>query len=373
MLHQQQNQQAGSYPSSPISSPRILPNPSMIPGSTPSSPHPTAHNVSIDPKVAELKAFLNDAPKMIPPAVDKYVLSFQMENGENINCVLWQGKYFITGTDVVKILVYRFHKFGRPVMNIKKFEEGVFSDLRMLKHNNGASLEEPRSPFLEYLYRNNCIRTQKKQKVFYWYSVAHDNLFCDAVERDLKRESNLANINQLMLEQKRHREMLYASQFNPSAAAAFMGYAGMLPPPPTLAPNVPYAMMPHHQLMMSAHHQPQLPPTPIPTVTTQVSATAQDFGAAVGIDPSMIFETNNPQELQAEVPKSSAMAMEGNDMQSTVTADMFPNLDVDPMHFFEQQPSVAEDVISGSDPFFGTEESGSSIPGTDYTIMNDYF
>ncbi|KAF9570659.1 homeodomain transcription factor ste12, partial [Lunasporangiospora selenospora] len=38
------------------------------------------------------------------------------------------------------------------------------------------------------LYRNNCIRTQKKQKVFYWYSVPHDRLFLDAMERDLKRE-----------------------------------------------------------------------------------------------------------------------------------------------------------------------------------------
>ncbi len=52
-----------------------------------------------------------------------------------------------------------------------------------------ATLEEPRSEFLEFLYRNNCIRTQKKQKVFYWFSVAHDRLFMDALERDLKRES----------------------------------------------------------------------------------------------------------------------------------------------------------------------------------------
>jgi transcription factor STE12 len=41
---------------------------------------------------------------------------------------------------------------------------------------------------LDFLYKNNCIRTQKKQKVFYWYSVPHDRLFLDALERDLKRE-----------------------------------------------------------------------------------------------------------------------------------------------------------------------------------------
>jgi transcription factor STE12 len=71
---------------------------------------------------------------------------------------------------------------------LKKFEEGIFSDLRNLKSGTDASLEEPKSGFLDFLYKNNCIRTQKKQKVFYWYSVPHDRLFLDALERDLKRE-----------------------------------------------------------------------------------------------------------------------------------------------------------------------------------------
>ena len=83
---------------------------------------------------------------------------------------------------------FRFQAFGRPVKNSKKFEEGIFSDLRNLKSGTDASLEEPKSPFLDFMYKNNCIRTQKKQKVFYWYSVPHDRLFLDALERDLKRE-----------------------------------------------------------------------------------------------------------------------------------------------------------------------------------------
>ena len=85
--------------------------------------------------------------------------------------------FYITGTDIVRALMFRFHAFGRPVRNVKKFEEGVFSDLRNLKAGTDACLEEPRSEFLELLYKNNCIRTQKKQKVFYWYSVPHDRLF----------------------------------------------------------------------------------------------------------------------------------------------------------------------------------------------------
>ncbi|KAJ7064754.1 STE like transcription factor-domain-containing protein, partial [Mycena amicta] len=89
-------------------------------------------------------------------------------------------------------LVFRFEAFSRPVRNMKKFEEGVFSDLRSLKPGTDACLEEPKSPFLNLLCKYQCIRTQLKQKVFYWYrcrfSVPHDRLFLDALERDLKRE-----------------------------------------------------------------------------------------------------------------------------------------------------------------------------------------
>ncbi|RYP22238.1 hypothetical protein DL765_001752 [Monosporascus sp. GIB2] len=96
---------------------------------------------------------------------DQFIRRFLLPTGEYVSCA-----------------------FGRPVKNSKKFEEGIFSDLRNLKSGSDASLEEPKSQFLDFLYKNNCIRTQKKQKVFYWYSVPHDRLFLDALERDLKRE-----------------------------------------------------------------------------------------------------------------------------------------------------------------------------------------
>ncbi|KAG2227476.1 hypothetical protein INT45_007502 [Circinella minor] len=113
---------------------------------------------------------------------------FRLPTGEDMSCVLWNDLFYITGTDIVRSLTFRFHAFGRPVANAKKFEEGIFSDLRNLKPGNDARLEEPKSELLDMLYKNNCIRTQKKQKVFYWYSVPHDRLFLDALERDLKRE-----------------------------------------------------------------------------------------------------------------------------------------------------------------------------------------
>ncbi|KAL4770785.1 transcription factor steA [Aspergillus nidulans var. acristatus] len=137
-------------------------------------------------QVDNLKYFLLSAPVDWQP--DQLIRRFLLPTGDYISCVLWSNLFHISGTDIVRCLAFRFQAFGRPVKNSKKFEEGIFSDLRNLKAGTDATLEEPKSPFLDFLYKNNCIRTQKKQKVFYWYSVPHDRLFLDALERDLKRE-----------------------------------------------------------------------------------------------------------------------------------------------------------------------------------------
>lgn len=116
-----------------------------------------------------------------------------------MTCVLWSGLYHITGTDIVRALVFRFAAFGehrvpsiplypfhfatiifssgdlfgsvsvvgfmvtdvfffsfflilgRPVRNMKKFEEGVFSDLRNLKPGHDACLEEPKVSITSFL------------------------------------------------------------------------------------------------------------------------------------------------------------------------------------------------------------------------------
>ena len=69
---------------------------------------------------------------------------FPLPNNEHVTCVLWNGLFHITGTDIVRALTFRFEAFGRPVRNVKKFEEGVFSDLRNLKPGVDACLEEPK-------------------------------------------------------------------------------------------------------------------------------------------------------------------------------------------------------------------------------------
>ncbi|KAF8463643.1 STE like transcription factor-domain-containing protein [Kalaharituber pfeilii] len=137
-------------------------------------------------QVDNLKYFLISAPVDWSP--NQYIRRFLLPTGDYVSCVLWNNLFHISGTDIVRCLSFRFQAFGRPVKNSKKFEEGIFSDLRNLKAGTDATLEEPKSPFLDFLYKQNCIRTQKKQKVFYWYSVPHDRLFLDALERDLKRE-----------------------------------------------------------------------------------------------------------------------------------------------------------------------------------------
>jgi transcription factor STE12 len=125
------------------------------------------------------------------------VSTFMLPNEDIVTCVFWNGRHYITGTDIVKILLFRFIHIGRQVLNTKKFEEGVFSDLRRLKPGLDAVLEEPKSDFLNYLYKHNCIRTQKKQKVFYWHKVPHEALFKNAMERDLRREIGLYSQYQL--------------------------------------------------------------------------------------------------------------------------------------------------------------------------------
>src|SRR5690242_19971030 len=39
---------------------------------------------------------------------------YHLPTGETISCVQLQDEYFISGTDIVRSLVFRFYAFGRP-------------------------------------------------------------------------------------------------------------------------------------------------------------------------------------------------------------------------------------------------------------------
>lgn len=153
--------------------------------------NPTANAINyvseqLSDTVNRLKIFLATAPADWSPSYK--IKRFVFPNGQKIACVLWDSLFHITGTDIVKIVTFRFASIGRQITNVRKFEEGIFSDLRNLKAGTDATLETAKSDFLAFLFRNRTIRTQKKQKIFYWFSVNHDKLFMDALERDLKRE-----------------------------------------------------------------------------------------------------------------------------------------------------------------------------------------
>jgi len=130
------------------------------------------------------------------------------------------------------------------------------------------------------MYKNNCIRTQKKQKVFYWYSVPHDRLFLDALERDLKREkmnqeaTTMAvnepalsfefDSSQSLFEQLTKAQQANTSSFSANASSAYsqstspvMRAVDSMPPPqlvpqsmPTVTEEVGHSMGAFSQVQM---------------------------------------------------------------------------------------------------------------------------
>lgn len=139
--------------------------------------------------IDDLKFFLATAPANWQE--NQIIRRYYLNHEEGfVSCVYWKNLYFITGTDIVRCIAYKFIHFGRVIDDRKKFEEGIFSDLRSLRCGIDAVLENPKSEFLQFLFKNSCLKTQKKQKVFFWFSVPHDKLFADALERDLKKENS---------------------------------------------------------------------------------------------------------------------------------------------------------------------------------------
>ncbi|KAI3650816.1 hypothetical protein MP228_004297 [Amoeboaphelidium protococcarum] len=135
-----------------------------------------------------LQTFLDDAPSIANE--HKYVASYMIDDGVRVSCVNWKGRWFISGTDIVRVLLHRYTLYtGRKPFNMKKFEEGIFSDLRRLTPPKDCVLENTRSDFLVFLFDHDCVRSKKKQKVFFWSSFKNcvDSLFCDALERELAR------------------------------------------------------------------------------------------------------------------------------------------------------------------------------------------
>jgi hypothetical protein len=170
-----------------------------------------------------LQRFIDGAPQLAPGHQDIVAYTLN-EEGLVISCINWFGKHYITGTglstieknildlfipvsscflDIVRILYhrYQFYMGGLPPHS-KKFEEGIFSDLRRLSVPHDCELQPTRSDFLIYLFNNDCVRSKKKQKVFFWHSFARcaNSVFSDALEREMARMEMARAVNMSMEE-----------------------------------------------------------------------------------------------------------------------------------------------------------------------------
>lgn len=259
--------------------------------------------VNQDPVIADLRKWLHEAARQ--PGTDETgrprqpapLNAYTLPNGDLISCVFWGGRHYITGTDIVKILLFRFHHIGRQVLNTKKFEEGVFSDLRNLKPGIDAVLEEPKSPFLEFLYKNNCIRTQKKQKVFFWYKVPHDALFRDAMERDLKREASLYQTVHLFNVNQRMMRAGPAMGMMPMQLASPQGVNGLtaIAPQPYMDPQAAafyYATLASPQQMLMQQQQQQAQQAQM--IFNQQQQHQKRASLSGTVDPSMLYDAQSP-------------------------------------------------------------------------------
>lgn len=144
-----------------------------------------------------LSSFIELAPGQMQKTNQTIPLSFNIgelfkREHDCISCVKWRdGLYYVSGTDIVKVVrtIYTILT-DSPEPPSKKFEEGVFSDLRNFKTGDRARLEDSKSDLLSFMHRNKCIRTQKKQRVFYWlFWTDYIKLFELANTRDTKRIS----------------------------------------------------------------------------------------------------------------------------------------------------------------------------------------
>lgn len=152
--------------------------------------------------------------------------------GENdyISCIRWNGMSLVTAVDIVKSISYRMFIEDVPLLHLRRVEEGVLNDLRSLKTNVDAILEEPKSEFLQFLQANNCTKTLKKQKIYLWHRVPFAKLYSDARER---YEGRLASSP--MIGSPSEEEIHQNGLDQVPAIPAYTGNRSILPSPITVS------------------------------------------------------------------------------------------------------------------------------------------
>ncbi|KAJ1505649.1 homeodomain transcription factor ste12 [Coelomomyces lativittatus] len=265
----------------------LSPDPTGVVVNATTPPPPLLPPNFMPPNSTDLKNALEQLNHFLTTATEGWlphekIRQFPLLTGDMIACVYHNTTFYITGTDIVRVLMFLFLAHHRPVQHVKKFEEGVFSDLRNLKPGVHATLEENRSEFLEYLQEMNCIRTLKRQKVFFWVCVPWEKLFNDALERDLKREA----LGRVPTTKTTHNNLTSLTNFtfpppsnsnSPSPSPSRSPSLSLsLSPSPSSWPVVtlPLPSTPSFSLTSTSSSVPASPHSPLPSTITSSSSSS---------------------------------------------------------------------------------------------------
>lgn len=187
----------------------------------------------------------------------QHLLTYTLPDDSTIACIRWdfphgpggstQAAYVITGTDVVRVVQYLlFAEHQLEPGHGRKFEEGIFSDLRQLKQGQHAVLQEARSPLLTFLFDHQRVRTRKKQKVFFWQSVSYPRLVQEAAEREQRRILATAAVHTGSSPEGGAVGVLNTSKLNAEALSSFAGGVPALLSTPRSTAATAAAAAPNH-------------------------------------------------------------------------------------------------------------------------------
>lgn len=103
----------------------------------------------------------------------------------------WEDSHYISTCDIVKLqkALYQLRIVDYNLRDIRLFEETIIGDLRTFRKNGIFILEKASSPLLCHMLTLNCIKTQKRQRVFLWNKFDHECMFEDAMKKERKRKS----------------------------------------------------------------------------------------------------------------------------------------------------------------------------------------
>ena len=101
----------------------------------------TISEMSLLAGASSLSSFLRTGPK--PVQVGKPVTVYEHSLGDesSVLCFVRDGRWFMSGRGVVDCVAYRLLATGTTISDHKKFESGIFSDLRNLRQGIDYQLE----------------------------------------------------------------------------------------------------------------------------------------------------------------------------------------------------------------------------------------